>query len=129
MLPNDLPPWPGGVTNRPNAGSRPRALEEPAHDLRGVLRVAGGRAEQPTAVIVDSRIVQSTSTSGARASYEGTNRRKSAKVHAIVGPLGHLHALLATASNEQDCAQVGALAADVQATTGDYIEPGRRRSR
>lgn len=93
-----------------------------AHDLREVLRVAAGRAEQPTAVIVDSRTVQSPPTSGARAGYDGAKRRKGAKVHAVVDMLGHLLALRVTAADEQDRAQVGALAANVQAVTGDHVE-------
>lgn len=121
MLPNDLPPWPA-VHQQTQRWIKAGGFEALAHDLREVLRVAAGRAEQPTAVIGDSRTVQSTPTSGARAGYDGAKRRKGAKVHAVVDTLGHLLALRVTAANEQDRAQVGALAAEVQATSGDHVE-------
>lgn len=121
MLPNDLPPW-AAVHQQTQRWIKSGCFEALAHDLREVLRVAAGRAEQPTAVIVDSRTVQSTPTSGARAGYDGAKRRKGAKVHAVVDTLGHLLALRVTAANEQDRAQVGALAADVQAVTAEHVE-------
>jgi transposase len=121
MLPNDLPPW-AAVHQQTQRWIKAGCFEALAHDLREVLRVAAGRAEQPTAVIVDSRTVQSTPTSGARAGYDGAKRRKGAKVHAVVDTLGHLLALRVTAANEQDRAQVGALAAEVQSVTGDHVE-------
>lgn len=121
MLPNDLPPWPA-VHQQTQRWIKAGCFEALAHDLREVLRVAAGRAEQPSAVIVDSRTVQSTPTSGARAGYDGAKRRKGAKVHAVVDTLGHLLALRVTAANEQDRAQVGALAAEVQAVTDEQVE-------
>ena len=121
MLPNDLPPWPA-VHQQTQRWIKAGCFEALAHDLREVLRVAAGRAEQPSAVSVDSRTVQSTPTSGARAGYDGAKRRKGAKVHAVVDTLGHLLALRVTAANEQDRAQVGALAAEVQAVTDEQVE-------
>jgi hypothetical protein len=52
-------------------------------------------------MVVDSRTLQSTPESGARAGYDGGKRRKGAKVHAAVDTLGNLRALHVTA-NEQD---------------------------
>jgi transposase len=121
MLPNDFPPWPV-VHQQTQRWIKAGRFEAIAHDLREVLRVAAGRAEQPTAAILDSRTVQSTPSSGARAGYDGAKRRKGAKVHAAVDTLGHVLALRVTAANEQDRAQVGALAADVQAATGETVE-------
>lgn len=121
MLPNDLPPWPA-VHQQTQRWIKAGCFEALAHDLREVLRVAAGRTEQPTAVILDSRTVQSTPTSGARAGYDGAKRRKGAKVHAAVDTLGHLLALRVTAANEQDRAQVGALACAVQTATGEHVE-------
>ncbi len=57
-----------------------------------------------------------------RAGYDGAIRRKGTKVHAVVDTLSHLLALRATAANEHDRAQVGALAAEVQSVTGDHAE-------
>ena len=66
--------------------------------------------------------MQSTPSSGARAGYDGAKRRKGSKVHAAVDTLGHVLALRVTAASDQDRAQVGALAADVQAATGESVE-------
>jgi transposase len=69
----------------------------------------------------DARQRQSTPESGARAGYDGAKRRKGSKVHIAVDTLGHLLALRVTAADEQERAQVGALAADVQAVTGETV--------
>jgi hypothetical protein len=76
------------------------------------------RKAQPTAVILDSRTLQSTPESGARSGYDGAKRRKGSKVHVAVDTLGHLLALKVTAADEGDRAQVDALAAKVQELTG-----------
>jgi len=49
-------------------------FEAIVHDLRELLRVAGGRKPQPTAAILDGRTMQSTPESGPRAGYDGANR-------------------------------------------------------
>ena len=128
MLPNDLPPW-TAVHQQTLRWLKAERFEMMAHDLREVLRVAAGREAQPTAVILDSRTVQSTPSSGARAGYDGAKRRKGAKVHAAVDTLGHVLAVRVTAASDQDRAQVGILAADVQAATGEngalaYVDQG-----
>jgi transposase len=97
-------------------------FEAISHDLRAVLRIAEGRQEMPTASIFDSRTMQSTVESGARAGYDGAKRRKGNKVHLAVDTLGHLLALCVTAANEQDRAQVAELAERVQAETGETVE-------
>ena len=61
--------------------------------LRVLLREFAGRGSQPTAMIVDSRTIQSTPESGDRAGYDGAKRRKGSKVHAAVDTLEHLLAL------------------------------------
>ncbi len=48
--------------------------------------------------------------------------RKGRKVHAAVDTLGHLLAVKVTAADEQDRAQVGALAQAVQEATGERVE-------
>jgi hypothetical protein len=78
-----------------------------------VLRELAERAAQPTTVILDGRTAQSTPESRARAGYDGHKRRKGSKVHIAVDTLGHLLALKVTPANEQERAQVGALAAQV----------------
>jgi transposase len=91
-------------------------------DLRSLLREFVGRKPQPTAMVVDSRTLQSTPESGARGGYDGAKRRKGSKVHAAVDTLGHLLALHVTAANEQDRAQVEKFAQEVQRITGDHVE-------
>src|SRR3712207_9135750 len=89
------------------------------HDLRVVLRLAEGRAGQPSATILDSRTLQSTPESGPRAGYDGGKRKRGSKVHMAVDTLGHLLALHVTAANEQERAQVGRVAEKGHAGTGD----------
>ena len=79
-----------------------KVFESIAQDLRMVVRMNNDRAEDPTAVIIDARTLQSTPESGARAGYDGAKRRKGSKVHAAVDTLGNLLAMVVTPANEQD---------------------------
>ena len=85
------------------------------HDLRMLLHEYAGRQGQPSAVALDSRTIQSTPESGARAGDDGAKRRKGTKVHTAVDTLGHLLALHGTPANKQDRAQVAHLAQAVTA--------------
>jgi transposase len=120
-MPNDLPPWPV-VYQQTQRWIRARCFETLVEDLRMLLREFSGRKAQPTAMILDSRTLQSTPESGARAGYDGAKRRNGSKVHAAVDTLGHLLALHVTAANEQDREQVGELARQVQEVTGEHVE-------
>ena len=93
-----------------------------AHDLRVLLRLAQGRAPDPTAAVLDSRTLRSTPESGHRAGYDGAKRKKGSKLHAAVDTLGHLLALRVGPADEQDRAQVEALAEAVQEATGESVE-------
>jgi len=119
-LPLDFPPWPA-VYQQARRWQEAGSFAAVVHDLRLLLRLVAGRAGQPTAVILDSRTLQSTPESGARAGYDGHKRRKGAKVHAAVDTLGHLLALVVTPANEQDRAQVATLATAVQEATGETV--------
>lgn len=121
MMPHDLPPY-YVVYQQMRRWLKAKVFEAITHDLRAVLRIAEGRQEMPTASIFDSRTLQSTVESGARAGYDGAKRRKGNKVHLAVDTLGHLLALCVTAANEQDRAQVAELAERVQAETGETVE-------
>lgn len=121
MLPHDLPPWPV-VYQQTRRWLAAGCFETLVEDLRVLLRLAAQRHGQPTAAILDSRTLQSTPESGARAGYDGAKRRKGSKVHLAVDTLGHLLALLVTPADAQDRAQVAALAAQVQAVTGAHVE-------
>jgi len=121
FLPNDLPPW-EAVYQQMRRWIDARCFEIMVEDLRILLREFAGRKAQPTAMILDSRTLQSTPESGARGGYDGAKRRKGSKVHAAVDTLGHLLALHVTAADEQDRAQVEKLAEAVQEITGESIE-------
>lgn len=121
MIPNDLPPW-EIVYQQTQRWLRAGVFEAMVHDLRELLRLAQGRSEQPTGAIFDSRTLQSSPESGARAGYDGAKRRKGSKTHMAVDTLGHLLALHVTAADEQDRAQVAQLAQDVQEVTGQTVE-------
>lgn len=121
MLPNDLPPW-EAVYQQTQRWLQAGVFEAMVNDLRQLLRVAAGRKAQPSGAIFDSRTLQSSPESGARAGYDGAKRRKGSKVHVAVDTLGQLLALRVTPANEQDRDQVAALAAQVQAVTGQSVE-------
>src|SRR5918997_871 len=121
MMPHDLPPW-DIVYQQTRRWLDAGCFEAIVHDLRALLRLAAGRAPDPTAAILDSRTLQSTPESGARAGYDGAKRRKGSKVHAAVDTLGHLLALHVTPADEQDRAQVAELAAAIQDATGQAVE-------
>ena len=101
---------------------RAGCFEAMVNDLRVLLRTYAGRNPQPTAMVLDSRTLQSTPESGARAGYDGAKRRKGSKVHAAVDTLGQLLALHVTPANEQDREQVEQLAKAVQEITGETVE-------
>jgi transposase len=121
LMPNDLPPW-HAVYQQTQRWLKAGVFEAVVHDLRILLRVAAGRDPQPSATIFDSRTLQSTPESGARAGYDGAKRRKGSKVHAAVDTLGLLLALHVTAASEQDRRQVAQLTEAVQEVTGEQIE-------
>jgi transposase len=121
MLPNDLPPW-EAVYQQTQRWLSAGVFEYMVNDLRELLRVAAGRKAQPSGAIFDSRTLQSSPESGARAGYDGAKRRKGSKVHVAVDTLGQVLALRVTPANEQDREQVAELAAQVQAVTGQSVE-------
>ncbi len=121
MMPNDLPPW-HTVYQQTQRWLKAGVFEEMVRDLRMLIREIEGRMPQPRAAILDSRTLQSTPESGGRAGYDGHKRRKGSKVHLAVDTLGQLLAVVVTPANEQDRAQVAALAAQMQEATGESVE-------
>lgn len=120
MMPHEFPPWPA-VYQQMRRWLDAGCFEAMVNDLRALLRMHAGRGAQPSAMILDSRTLQSTPESGARAGYDGAKRRKGSKVHAAVDTLGHLLALHVTPASEQDRAQVEQLARAVQEVTGQSV--------
>jgi len=120
-LPHDLPPW-TAVYQQARRWMQAGVFEDIAHDLRVILRLVVEREPQPSATILDGRTLQSTPESGGRAGYDGHKKKNGSKVHAAVDTLGNLLALLVTPANEQERAQVAALAEKVQMVTGEHVE-------
>jgi len=121
LMPHDFPPW-HAVYQQAQRWLRAGCFAAITEDLRKVLRVLVERAEEPSAVILDSRTLQSTPESGGRASYDGAKRRKGTKVHVAVDTLGHLLALKVTTASAQDREQVEPLAQAVQTATGGQVQ-------
>ncbi len=120
-MPNDLPPW-HAVYDQVQRWLRAGCFEMLAQDLRAVLRLAAGRAEDPSAVVLDSRTLRSTPESGHRAGWDGYKRTRGSKLHLAVDTLGHLLALHVTPANANDRAAVADLAEAVQDATGESVE-------
>jgi len=121
-LPTNFPPW-WVVYQQTQRWMKAEVFESMAQDLRILLRLAAGRPHlEPTAAILDSRTLQSTPESGARAGWDGAKRRKGSKLHLAVDTLGHLLALHVTPADEQDRAQVGLLCEQVQEATGETVQ-------
>jgi transposase len=121
FMAHDLPPW-HTVFQQTQRWLKAGVFEDMVRDLRMLMREIDGRMPQPRAAILDSRTVQSTPESGGRAGYDGHKRRKGSKVHLAVDTLGQLLAVLVTPANEQDRAQVAALAEQIQEVTGESVE-------
>jgi transposase len=123
MLPHDFPEW-TVVYQQARRWLQAGVFEAIVHDLRICLRLLDGREEQPSAMILDGRTLQSTPESGGRGGYDGAKKKKGSKVHVAVDTLGNLLALKVTAANEQERAQVAELAAQVQEVTGGTVKIG-----
>lgn len=121
LMPHDLPPW-AAVYQQTMRWMKAGVFEVMVDDLRELLRLLSGRNEQPSAVILDSRTLQSTVESGHRAGYDGGKRKKGSKVHIAVDTLGQLLALHVTPANEQDRHQVEVLVEHVQQVSGETVE-------
>ena len=121
-LPTNLPPW-WVVYRQARRWIGAEVFESMAHDLRLLLRLAAKRTHaEPTAAILDSRTLQSTPESGARAGYDAAKRRKGSKLHLAVDTLGHLLALHVTSADAADREQVGYLCEKVQQATGETVK-------
>ena len=120
FMPHDLPPW-HAVYQQTRRWIEADVFTAIIADLRELIRLGEGRAAQPSAMILDSRTLQSTPESGARAGWDGAKRRKGSKVHLAVDTLGDLLAIHVTPANAQDRDQVADLVAAVQEETGETV--------
>lgn len=120
-LPDCFPPW-AAVYQQAMRWIEAGVFEDIVDDVRELLRVALGKAAQPTAVIYDAQTLQGTLESGHRAGYDGHKKKMGSKVHAAVDSLGNLLALAVTPANEQERSQVAELSRQVQAVTDNSVE-------
>lgn len=121
FLPHDFPPW-TAVYQQARRWLDAGVFEWIAHDLRAIVRFVEERDPRPTAAILDARTLQSTPESGARAGYDGHKKKNGSKVHIAVDTLGNLLALMVTAANEQERAQVAELVERMQEATDGTVE-------
>jgi transposase len=78
-MPNDLPPW-EVVYQRSRRWLDAGVFEAMTADLRRILRVLDGRAEEPSAVLFDSRTLHGTRPRAADApATTGPNAREARK--------------------------------------------------
>lgn len=120
LMPHDLPPW-SAVYQQTRRWIAAGVFDTIIADLRALIRLGEARTATPSAVIFDSRTLQSTPESGARAGWDGAKRKKGTKVHLAVDTLGQLLALQVTPANAQDRGQVAELATAVQEATGQSV--------
>ena len=121
MLPHDFPPR-AAVYQQTRRWLEAGVFDAMTGDLRELLRWAHAKERDPTACIIDSRTLQSTPESGARAGFDAAKRRKGTKVHLAVDTLGYPLAVQASAANEQDRDHVASLVEQVQDETGGTVE-------
>ena len=106
-LPHDFPPW-EAVYQQTRRWIAAGVFEAMVHDLlREVLRLAQGRAPEPSLGPSSRapRCAPRPRAVRARGGYDGAKRKKGSKVHAAVDTLGHLLALRVGPADEQDRAQ------------------------
>src|SRR5215210_3026440 len=123
FLPHDLPPW-AAVYQQVQRWLAAECFTDVAGDLRAVLRMAGDREPEPSAVVLDSRTLRSSPESGERAGYDGAKRKRGSKVHLAVDTPGHMVALHVTPADADDRGEVGRLTQAVQAETEGSVELG-----
>ena len=121
LMPHDLPPW-HAIWQQTQRWIAAGSFEAIVHDLRRLLRELVDRQPEPSAAALDGRTLQSTPESGGRVGYDGAKRRKGSKAHIAVDTLGHLLAVVVTPADEQERAQVTALAKAVQEATDQSVE-------
>ena len=123
FMPHDLPPW-AAVYQQTQRWLAAECFTDVAGDLRAVLRMAGDRRPEPSAVVLDSRTLRSSPESGERAGYDGAKRKRGSKVHLAVDTPGHGVALHVTPADADDRGEVDRLTGAVQAETDGRVDTG-----
>jgi transposase len=103
-LPKDFPPWRTvyGILRRWRAG---RALHDLVDDLRAIIRAAAGRADKPSAGIIDAQSVHESAEGVVPAATSGYDSHKNVngrKRHLLTDTLGLLIAVAVSAASVPD---------------------------
>ena len=127
LLPGNLPPW-KAVYDQAARWHAAGVFAALIADLRGMIRLGEGRTWSPSAAVLDSRTLRST-TSSTDAAYDGAKRVKGRKLHLAVDTLGHLLAAIVSPADVQDRAVVAQLCAEMQAevegtVTAAFVDQG-----
>ena len=104
-------------SSKPNAGWRQAALKSWFMTYASCCACGRNAPHAPQRRSWMDALCRGSPERGGRAGYAGYKRKKGSKVHVAVDTLGNLLALLVTPANEQERAQVGALAKQVQQAT------------
>src|SRR5260221_12976286 len=102
-LPGGFPPW-AAVYQQARRWIAAGCFAAIVHDLR--LRVLKARQPQPSAAILDARVLQSTPESGARPRSSGGQRRTGSQVQTAGDTLGYLFAMAGTPASDDERTQV-----------------------
>jgi transposase len=100
MLPKEFPPW-QNVYRSFRRWSEQGKFERMHDRLRAMWREREGRAEEPTAAVLDAQSTRS-SPQGGESGYHAGKKIKGRKRHIIVDSLGLLPAVSVTAASVQD---------------------------
>jgi putative transposase len=110
MLPSDFPPW-QLVYKTFRRWSKQGRFRTMMRRLRRMWRERQGRAAEPTAAIIDSQSV-ATSTQGGPKGFDAAKKVKGRKRHLLTDTLGLLLAVAVSAASVQDRDAAAALVAD-----------------